>query len=77
MIRPDGKPHDFSLHYLPSADGVGEIRMTLDKETVTLPVTRDHVEKNATFDRFGIFNVQEGGIYVEIYLDNLQYTAKK
>jgi hypothetical protein len=77
IIRPDGKPHDFSLHYLPSTDGAGEIRMTLDKESVTLTVLRTHIENGSTFDRFGLFNVQEGGIYVEIYLDDLQYTAKK
>jgi hypothetical protein len=35
------------------------------------------MEMGATFDRFGLFNVPEGGLFVEIYLDDLNYTASR
>jgi len=44
-------------------------------ETVTLPVPTSDIQTGATFDRFGIFNVQEGGSFVELYLDDLKITA--
>ena len=34
-------------------------------------------EAGATFDRFGIFNMQTGGWHVEFYLDDLQYRARR
>ncbi len=32
--------------------------------------------EGATFDRFGIFNMQSGGHAVEIYLDDLEYSSR-
>ncbi len=31
----------------------------------------------ATFDRFGLFNMQTGGHYVYIYIDDLTYSKRR
>jgi hypothetical protein len=49
--------------------------VTLDDEKVTLDLRPEDRKRGATFDRFGLFNVQEGGHYVEIFLDDLSYTS--
>ena len=40
-----------------------------------LDLAPDHRARGASFDRFGLFNVQSGGPFVEIYLDDLSYTV--
>jgi hypothetical protein len=76
LIRPDGQVHRWSLHYSPSANGGhGRISVTFDDKTQDLELTAQHRAAGATFDRFGIFNLQEGGNQVVIYLGDLQYTA--
>ena len=76
IIAPDGKPHQWSLHYSPAgANGNGRITFSLDGETQSLNLKPGAREEGATLDRFGLFNVQSGGHHVEIYLDDLQYTA--
>ena len=73
-ILPDGKPHTWSLRYVPGEPReVGRITLALDQETVHLAVEPGH--KNAVFDRFGIFNTGVGGHCVQVYLDDLTYTA--
>ena len=76
VLRPDGKPHTWSLRYDPAAnDGRGAITVTLDAETATLNL-RDKVRaEGALLDRFGIFSSHVGGSKVKIYLDDLEYTA--
>jgi len=76
IIRPDGKSHDWSIDYDPvENDGNGRITVTFDSKTQTLDLKPDHKELGATFDRFGILNCQSGGHFVEVYLDDLMYTA--
>jgi hypothetical protein len=43
---------------------------------VTLDLAPGDRKAGATFDRFGLFDVQTGGHYVELYLDDLKYTRK-
>jgi hypothetical protein len=71
-----GKVHDWSLVYDPAAEGgTGAVTVTLDKESVTLPLKKGVKAQGASFDRFGLFTSNIGGQIVRIYLDDLKYTA--
>jgi hypothetical protein len=75
-IRPDGTVHSWTLHYTPNAaDQDGEIALTFDDHTQKTRVRKEHKTAGARFDRFGILNVQAGGHFVEIYLDDLKFTT--
>ena len=75
-VLTPGKVFDWSLVYDPAANGgLGEIRVTLGKESVTLPLKRGQKTEGATLDRFGLFTSDIGGQQVKIYLDDLKYTA--
>ncbi|MDB6121081.1 MAG: hypothetical protein JWQ71_74 [Pedosphaera sp.] len=76
VIYPDGRLHEWSLHYIPAKAGeAGKISLKLDDHEQNIEVKSADEKRGATFDRFGIFNVQSGGHFVEIYLDDLTYTA--
>ena len=75
-IKPDGQTHRWSMRYDPkSKDADGEIVVKFDDLTQTTRVRKEHKATGARFDRFGILNIQSGGHYVEIYLDELQFTG--
>ena len=75
-ILTPGKVFDWSLVYDPVANyGHGEMRVTLGKESVTLPLKPGQKNMVAKFDRFGLFTSTIGGQMVKIYLDDLKYTA--
>ena len=71
IIRPDGRVHQWSIHYLPKS---GTINVRLDDDTATMTISPAHRQQDASFDRFGLFNVQVGGHFVDIALDDLTYT---
>jgi hypothetical protein len=78
VVFPDGKPHEFRIHYRPrAAGGQGTIQTTLDGQSDTLELRPGDRERGSHFDRFGIFNLQSGGHAVEIYLDDLAFTRRK
>jgi hypothetical protein len=72
IIRPDGRAHQWSLRYSPQS---GEITVQLDGQTRTLTITPEHRKQGAFFDRFGLFNLQVGGHFVDVALDDLTFTA--
>jgi hypothetical protein len=73
LIYPDGQPHVWSLRYSPKAhDGHGEITVVFDQQTQKLALAPGLKERGAVFDRFGFFNLQSGGHWVEVYLDDLE-----
>jgi len=79
-IQPDGRIHQWSLRYIPNAAGDhGEIIVTFDGQRRTSRVSKEHKTAGARFDRFGIFNLQVGGHFVELYLDDLKFggTARR
>ncbi|MBI3852018.1 MAG: hypothetical protein HY298_17305 [Verrucomicrobia bacterium] len=77
IIRPDGLVHKWSIRYSPRAtDGSGQIIVTFDKQTQTLTLKPEHRRSGATFDRFGLFNLQTGGHFVDVSLDDLTYTVR-
>jgi hypothetical protein len=77
VLHPDGRPHDFTLHYQPKANhGEGALTVTLDGESTTLNLEKGHKATGATFDRFGFLPWQSrGGHFMEIYWDDLTYTV--
>ncbi len=73
IIRPDARVHQWSIHYSPQS---GQITVQLDGERRLLAVSPEHLKQGALFDRFGLFNLQAGGHFVDIALDDLTYTVK-
>jgi len=53
----------------------GVMIVTLDGETVELPINEEDRRSNATFDAFGMRTVTKGGHSQTIFFDNLTYTA--
>jgi len=77
ILRPDGKVHRWTIRYSPrDAGGRGRVTITLDDKALSMDLTAGHRTRGARFDRFGLFNHQSGGHFVEIYLDDLTYTAE-
>ena len=70
------KVYDWKLTYNPSAEqGRGAIKVTLGDETVTAALKEGQKEEGTTFDRFGVFTSNIGGQMVQIYFDDLKYSA--
>jgi hypothetical protein len=77
VLKP-GQGYDWSLVYDPAGNkGLGEMKVTLGNESVTLPFKQGQKAQGAKLDRFGMFTSQAGGQMVRIYLDDLSYTAKR
>jgi hypothetical protein len=75
VIRPNGRVHDWSLHYDPNgAEARGRITVKFDESTHHLDLKEGERAENATFDRFGFFNLQAGGHHVEAYIDDVTYS---
>ncbi len=75
-IYPDGKAHDWSLGYSPTAaDGKGRMILTLDGESVTLELKDGHKAAGACFNRFGLITTWIDGNGQHIYFDDLSYTC--
>jgi hypothetical protein len=72
IIRPDGRPHRWSVRYTPESN---EIVAELDGARSTLRLRPEHRQHGASFDRFGIFNLQVGGHFVDLTLDDLRFTT--
>ena len=47
-----------------------------DEDVQTLEIRPEHRKAGAAFDHFGVFNGHIGGSYVEVYFDDLEYSAK-
>ncbi|MCB9767445.1 MAG: hypothetical protein H6752_04555 [Candidatus Omnitrophica bacterium] len=78
IIQPDGEPRHWSLDYDPKAnDGVGSITVRLDEEEVVLDLNPEARKQGATFDRFGFFNMQSGGHYVKVSIDDVRFSGMK
>jgi hypothetical protein len=76
IIRPDGRRHQWSIRYSPQpGGGDGQILVRFDDATQTLAVSPAHRRQGASFDRFGLFNLQVGGHFVDVAFDDLTWTA--
>ena len=77
VLRPNSEPHHWTLDYDPNgADGNGKITVTLDNNPVSIDLKPGVKKAGATLDRFGILSWQTGGHHVELYLDDIKYTAE-
>lgn len=75
-IYPDGKAHEWTLDYSPTAaEGKGRIALTLDGKAVTLDLPKGHKDAGAHFDRFGLVTTWVDGNGQHIYFDDLRYTC--
>jgi hypothetical protein len=73
-----GQVYEWALTYDPAAEaGKRAVRVTLGKESVTLPLKAGYRAQGATFDRFGVFTSDAGGQMVKIFFDDLKYTAAR
>jgi hypothetical protein len=76
-ILPDGKPHDWSLEYLPLGMAEGRITATLDGQATRLDLKSGHREIGARFNRFGFVTTHIDGNAETVYLDDLTYTCRQ
>lgn len=75
--QADGTVHTWSLTYDPSgAAGNGEITFLMDGKTYTIPLAPGHKTDGATFNRFGMLNMQIAGKGMNVYLDDLSIDGK-
>src|SRR6185295_17993704 len=58
-------------------DGAGVITLVLDGVVSTCKIGREHRKQGAEFDRFGIFNNQLPGDFLEAYLDDITINGEK
>ncbi len=78
VFLPDRRRRHFTFRYDPQANaGVGRVTITLDGTEHAFDLTPELRESSATFDRFGLANVRQGGHSVQFYLDDLTYTARR
>jgi hypothetical protein len=76
IIRPEGQVHRWLLHYSPQSEGHGLMRVQLDQEVQTFTVRPEHRKAGASFDRFGLFNLQVGGHFIDLAVRDVTYTAR-
>ncbi len=70
--QADSTVHTWSLTYDPdSADSNGKITFVIDGVTYTAPLAPGHKADGATFNRFGMVNMQVAGKGMNVYLDDL------
>jgi hypothetical protein len=67
-------PRIWSIEHDPSGSGV--VTATLDGKTVKLELTSEMRKADAAFDRFGCLSFQRGGLFVEMYFDDIEYTTQ-
>jgi hypothetical protein len=76
-LYPDGKSHDWTFDYSPTAaGGRGQITVTLDDQRTVLPLAAGD-RGDDRFDRFGIISAWVDGNSQTIYCDDLTYTVRQ
>lgn len=75
-ILPNGKSHDWTLTYDPTAAASrGRMVVTLDGKSVALDLGADDRKTGARFDRFGLITTWIDGNAQRVYFDDLTYTC--
>jgi hypothetical protein len=78
QILPDGKAHEWSLRYDPTAAaGRGRIEVRMNGRAATLDLGADHRKTGARFNRFGLVTTWIDGNGQHIYFDDLTYTCEQ
>jgi hypothetical protein len=77
-IFPDGKPHDWTLEYVPAGnDGEPRITITLDGKPYSIALPPEDKTAGARFNRFGIITAHVDGNGLKFYFDDLTYTVQQ
>lgn len=77
ILRSDGKVHRWRLRYDPDgAEGIGEIEVVFDGQRRVISLQPGERETGATFDHFGVFNIQSGGHQVQFSVEDLEFTSR-
>jgi hypothetical protein len=77
-FNPTRDRHTFKFDYDPKANNnLGRITLTLDDKVTEVNLTEQQRKDGATFDRFGVANLRVGGKGVQVYYDDLTYTARR
>lgn len=75
-IMPDGKSHDWSLDYDPTAaNGQGRMVVKFGGKSVSLDLGAGDRKTGARFDRFGLVTTWIDGNAQRVYFDDLTYTC--
>ncbi len=78
VFTPDGKRHRFTFDYDPTANnGIGRVTASLDGVEQTFELTPQMRKSGALLNRFGLANIRGGGHSVQVYLDDVSYTASR
>ncbi|MCA9026657.1 MAG: hypothetical protein KDA86_15730 [Planctomycetaceae bacterium] len=76
VILPNGATHHWAIKYVPLGENAGgRMTVTFDDTSHILDLSPEDLKAGASFDRFGVFNIQAGGHHVEVYVDDLTFTA--
>ena len=75
-IYPDGTAHDWTLEYIPSAEG-GRLTVSLEGKAAHLDLAGRDRTSGARFDRFGLITTWIDGNGQQIYFDDLTYTSRQ
>lgn len=76
-ILPDGKVHQWTIDYSPTAGTSGRLAVSLDGKSTSLDLTPEHRAIGARFDRFGFVTTHIDGNGQEVYLDDLTFTIRQ
>jgi hypothetical protein len=77
-IYPDGKTHDWTLEYDPTAaGGNGRMTITFDGQSASIDLAPGDKTTGAQFDRFGLVTPWIDGNGQHVYFDDLSYTARQ
>jgi hypothetical protein len=77
-FNPIKKVIPFKVDYDPKANNnIGRLTVTLGDATASMNLTAQQRKDGITFDHFGVCNLRCGGKFVEMYFDDLTYSARR
>jgi hypothetical protein len=77
VLNPGPGTHRWSFDYYPDAGRDGEVVVRLDGRRVRLKLPGKLRDRGASFNRFGMRNVERGGSFQLVYFDDVRYTVSR
>lgn len=75
VFNPTPRTLRWSIDYDPAAQGGGVMVVRLENRRVVQKLPRKLRRTGATFNRFGLRNLERGGSFQVVYFDDLRYTV--
>ncbi|MBI3119614.1 MAG: hypothetical protein HYZ00_13045 [Candidatus Hydrogenedentes bacterium] len=76
LVYADSVSHTWSIAWDPAANGgAGRLTTQLDDSSVALDVPAEFRKASAALAQFGVLSWHTGGNFVEVYLDDLEFTV--